>query len=190
MESLWGGEFGRTTREAPDLALFLPRRDFGLPPMPRNSGANRANPSPSLRPLDRLLGTWRIRGRTPDSPSDNIRGIVRYAWSDDRTFLESRGSIKVGTFEVRALEVLTYAGKPGNFVGWVFSGGQTKPLRYRWVFRGNRVLHAGLGATFRGSFSRDGRKLSGGWFPDPGRRRLPGSRYDSVMTRIDSHERS
>ncbi len=90
----------------------------------------------------------------------------------------------MGALAVPALEIVTYAGKPGTFLGWVFSSGQANPLRYRWSIKGNRVLHSGSGATFRGRFSRDGRTLSGGWRRDPGRKRLPGSNYDAVMTRV------
>ncbi len=150
-------------------------------------GHSRPVPAPHLRPLAQLVGTWRIRGRTPDSKVDNIRGVVRFVWSDDMTFLESRGVLRVGKLEARALEIMTYAGAPGAFLGWVFSSystGKAKPARYHWSIKGSRVRHSGLGATFRGSFSPDGRILSGGWHPDPGRKRLSGSRYDAVMTRV------
>ncbi|HTZ61762.1 MAG TPA: hypothetical protein VMC82_03875, partial [Thermoplasmata archaeon] len=94
----------------------------------RPSMARRAKRPPArLRPLARLLGTWKLRGRTAGSPSDNIRGTVRCVWSADRTFLESRSVIRVEHVAVHALEVLTYGGTPGTYRGWVFSGDAAGP---------------------------------------------------------------
>lgn len=136
------------------------------------------------RPLGRLLGVWRIRGRTSGSALDNIRGTVRITWSTDGRFLEQRSILRIGPDELHALEIVAGVGKRGTFPSWVFSGGQPRPIAYRWIIRGNRLQHSGLGATFRGRISRDGRAIVGRWQPDRGSPRMPGNSYDAVMTRV------
>ena len=37
-------------------------------------------PDPALRRLDRLVGTWEIKGRTLGAAEDNIRGRVMIEW--------------------------------------------------------------------------------------------------------------
>ena len=92
-------------------------------------------------------------------------------------------------FEVRghrihALELVTYDRRKGRFLAWVFSDGVNEPLEYRWIVRGDRVEHSGLGATFRGRFRDRGETLAGGWRPDREGVGGTGASYDAVMTRL------
>ena len=48
----------------------------------------------------------------------------------------------------------------------VYGGGA--PLDYRWDVDDGTIVHTGMGATYRGTFSDDGATLAGGWRPDPG----------------------
>lgn len=139
------------------------------------------------RPLGRLIGAWRIRGRTSDSRFDNISGTTNITWSVDGCFLEQRSILRVGPNEMHALEIVAGNGKRGTFPSWVFSSGQPKPITYRWIIRGNSVQHSGLGWTFRGRISRDGRTIVGRWQADRGNRRHRGNTYDAVMTRVRAH---
>ena len=92
--------------------------------------------------------------------------------------------ITVGKVTIRAIEIVACDGRSVKFPSWVFSEGMDRPLSYRWEVRGNAVRHSGLGWTFRGTLSRNGRVLTGGWRPDRGTKGGPGVTYDVVMTRV------
>jgi hypothetical protein len=151
---------------------------------PRRGSSRRSFSSVSSHALTRLNGTWRISGRSLGSNVDNVRGTTRIRWISPGALQEQRGVIRVGKLTVRAIEIVACHRRSTTFPSWVFSERMNRPLSYRWEVRGNVVRHSGLGWTFRGTLSRNGRFLRGGWRPNRGTRAGPGSAYDVVMTRV------
>jgi hypothetical protein len=141
-------------------------------------------PRAKLEVLAFLVGKWSLRGRSVGATEDNISGSSETTWSGDHEFLDQRSSIRVGTEEVRAIEIIGYRPDSDEFPAWVFTGGAPEPLRYTWRVEGAVVTHEGLGATFRGSVSPDRRTIRGAWRsggPTPD----PSSDYSVEMVRID-----
>src|SRR2546427_13283346 len=51
--------------------------------------SQKAQPSPALKRLEKLVGTWTIAGRTLDSDVDNIKGRVALTGSQEDSFSSS-----------------------------------------------------------------------------------------------------
>jgi hypothetical protein len=138
-----------------------------------------------LHRLDPLVGRWRLSGRTLHSNRDDIRGKVEIEWLPGGHLLELRSEIHVGKFSVHSLELVTFDPVSRTFPSFVYTGVDKAPLPYRWQLRGDRVVHSGLGATFRGTWSNRGKILSGEWRADPGVPQTAQNSYTAKMTRVE-----
>ncbi len=142
-------------------------------------------PDPALKRLDRLVGAWTITGRTLGSPEDNISGQVTIEWLPGGFFQQQRGEIQVPGFRVEAVEILGYDPSTGTFPSTVYSNVGPVPTSYGWNVQGDTVTHWTQGSMYTGTFSADGRTLTGGWRPVGGQGVADDTAYDSIMTRID-----
>lgn len=142
-----------------------------------------SSPHPALKRLDRLVGTWRMSGRTPDAQDDNISGRVTIAWMPGGFFLEQRGEIELGGFRVQSLEIVGYDPSTQAFASYVYSNLNGVPSRYHWDVQGDIVTHWTDGSKYTGTFSEDGTILSGGWRPDGGKEGPDNIAYDAIMMR-------
>jgi hypothetical protein len=128
-------------------------------------------PSPELKRLDRLVGTWSMEGNLVGSDEKNIRGETTFRWLRGGFFLEQRAHINFMGMPIDALELIGYDPETDTFPSTVFSGFAPTPLPYRWDVRGDDVTisvsYGPLDATFTGSWLEDG-TFSGGWRPKPG----------------------
>lgn len=143
-----------------------------------------ASPHPALRRLDRLVGTWRITGRTPDAQDDDISGHVTIEWLPGGFFLQQRGEMAFGNFRVYSVEIVGYDPSTDAFSSYVFSNMGEGPARYGWDVQGEVVTHWTEGAKYTGTFSEDGTTLAGGWRPDEGKEGPDNVAYDATMIRI------
>jgi hypothetical protein len=141
-------------------------------------------PDPALERLEKLIGKWELKGRTLDSNEDNITGWSTFEWMPGGFFLKSEGEINFKGFMMNSLEIITYDPKSNIFPSRVYSSMSGTIFSYVWDVQGNTVMHAGLGATYRGTISEDGNTLVGGWRPDEGTPVTDGAAYDAVMTRV------
>lgn len=143
-----------------------------------------AIPDPALRRLDKLVGTWRLTGRTLDSPQDDISGQTTIEWLPGGFFLQQRGEIQVKGFTLQSLEIIGYDPSTNVFSAYVYSNMGGIPLPYYWDVQGDTVTHWTEGSKYTGTFSADGKILSGGWRP-VGVEAHSGNAYDATMIRID-----
>lgn len=139
----------------------------------------------NLDALQPLIGTWEMTGQTLGDEPIQVRGTTTIAWAVEGAVLTSTGEMQAGDFRVGSLEVVWQEPDRDDLPAHVYGGGAA-PLEYRWdVDVDGTFVHAGGGATYRGTLSADGRTLTGGWRPDPGAEVQPGSAYDVVMRKID-----
>jgi Protein of unknown function (DUF1579) len=140
-------------------------------------------PDPALRRLDRLAGTWDIKGRTLDAQVDNVSGRMTSEWIPGGYFLQQRSTIEFKGIHAESLEIIGYDPRSKTFPARVYSNMTGAPLAYQWDVQGDEVTHWTAAHKYTGKFSADGRTLAGGW------RRADGSAdaasYDAVMTRVD-----
>jgi len=141
-----------------------------------------SKPSPELRRLEKLVGTWDIKGRTLDSKEDNITGRMTCEWLPGEFFLKQSGEINFRGAKIQSLEIIGYDPSSRTFPSSVYSNMSGVVHPYQWNIEGNTVTHWTDAHKYTGTFSEDGRTLSGGWRPVEG---MGGGAYDAVMTRVD-----
>lgn len=135
-------------------------------------------PGTALKALDRLVGTWSITG--------GAEGTVRYEWMPGGFFLLQHVELVQYGRPVTGLEVignLRPFGEPaGADVVSRFYGSAGDTLDYVYELTGDVLTiwggAKGGPAYYEGTFSADGRTVTGAWVY-PG-----GGGYDSTMTRI------
>jgi hypothetical protein len=108
-------------------------------------------PDPALRRLDRLVGTWTMKGNLVGSDEKNIKGETSFRWLPGGFFLEQRAHTDFIGQQIDALELIGYEPETDTF-------GQ-------------------LYATFTGSWREDG-TFSAGWRPNPGADKTVNVPYD------------
>jgi Protein of unknown function (DUF1579) len=147
-----------------------------------------STPDPALGRLEKLVGTWELKGRTLNAKEDNITGWTTFEWMPGGFFLKSVGEINFHGSGMQSLEIIAYDPERKTFLSSVYSSMSGIVLSYEWDVRGDTVIHSGLGATYRGIFSEDGKMLSGGWRPDEGTERTDGTAYDATMIRVEDRK--
>jgi hypothetical protein len=140
-------------------------------------------PDPALKRLEKLVGTWKLSGQTPDR-KHSVKGKTTIKWAPGGFFMLQHGEIRLGNFKVHSLEIIRYDPRTKVFPGYVFSELSEKPAEYWWDVKGNIVRHWTADAVYTGKFSKNGRVLVGGWRPKNGVKSTPGNTYDTVMIKI------
>jgi hypothetical protein len=136
-------------------------------------------PSPDLRALDRLVGTWNVSG--------GANGTVTYEWLEGGFFLLQHVDFEQEGRRIKGLEVIGHerpfgAEQPGPDLKSRFYDSMGNTLDYVYELEGDTLTiwggERGSPAYFRGTFSADGDSCAGAWVY-PG-----GGGYDSTMTRV------
>src|SRR3989475_925649 len=110
--------------------------------------SQKAQPSPALKRLEKLVGTWTITGHTLDSDVDNIKGRVVISWLAGGFFLDQRGKMEFMGTRIESLEIVYYDPTADTFPSTVYASIGGTPLPYRFDVLGNAVTHSEYIATF------------------------------------------
>ena len=137
-----------------------------------------AQPSPDLKQLDRLVGTWNVSG--PD-----IQGQVTYEWMQGGFFLLQHVDFIHGGHHIKGLEVIghlqPFGEPPSPDIHSRFYDTQGNTFDYVYELDGDTLMiwggQRGSPAYYKGTFSADGNVNAGAWVY-PG-----GGGYESTMTR-------
>lgn len=152
---------------------------------------NPPRPDPALRRLDRLVGTWKMKGKPLGSDQENIRGTTTFAWlhgpSGASYFLQQDMEMDYAGMPIKSRELISYDPKTKAFSSFVFSNMAPDPLPYQWDIQGDTltisVEHGPMNARFTGKFAPDGNSFSGGWRPNPGADETINAPYDITARR-------
>jgi hypothetical protein len=135
-------------------------------------------PSPALRKLHKLVGTWELSG--------DVGGEVTYEWMEGGFFLiqrvnmlEEDGSTSTG------MEVIGHerplGEEPSTDVKSRFYSDTGGTLDYTYELEGDTLTiwfgDRGSPAYYRGTLSEDGNRLAGAWH-------YPGGGYKAISTRV------
>ena len=160
-----------------------------------NKGQDQAppKPHPALKRLDRLVGTWRMKGHPLGSDEDSITGTTTFQWlnGDDGEsfFLEQDMEMDYAGQPIKSHELIGYDPKTKAFASYVYSNMAPDPWPYRWDVDGDDITISikkpPMDATFHGKFARDDKSFSGGWRPNPGADENVNAAYDVTVTRVD-----
>ena len=151
--------------------------------------AKTPTPDPALKRLDRLVGTWALKGHLVGSDEENIVGEISFQWLEGGFFLQQDAEIEfAGMFRVKARELIGYDPETGGFASSVYSNFAPTPLPYAWDLQGDTltisVSYGSLDASFKGQFGADGESFSGGWRPNPGADETINIPYDVTGIRV------
>ena len=146
-------------------------------------------PDPALRRLDRLVGTWTMKGHLVNSDVENIIGEATFQWLAGGFFLQQDVEIDfAGMLKIQSRELIGYDPATKAFASNVYSNLAPVPLPYKWDLQDDTltisVSYGALDASFRGMFSKDGKSFSGGWRPNPGADESVNVPYDIAGTRV------
>jgi Protein of unknown function (DUF1579) len=145
-------------------------------------------PDPALRRLDKLVGTWQMKGHLVGSEEENIVGRTSFHWLSGGFFLQQDIEMDfAGMMQIASRELIGYDPETPGFASLVYSNMSPVPLPYRWDLQGDRltisVNYGPLDATFTGEFSEDGNSFAGGWRPNPGADETVNVPYDVTGTK-------
>ena len=132
-------------------------------------------PSPDIKRLDRLVGTWELSG--------DVGGRVTYEWMEGGFFLIQH--VDLGE-EAKGMEVIGHerglGAEPSADIKSRFYSRAGDTLGYTYELEGDTLTiwfgDRGSPAYYEGAFSEDGNVLRGAWHY-PG-----GGGYEAISTRV------
>lgn len=139
-------------------------------------------PHADLQSLNPLVGTWAVSG--------DASGRVVYAWTPGGFFLVQHFDLRHGGRPVRGTEFIghlhPFGGEPSaDLHSRVYSDTDGMTLDYVYELTGDTLTIWSGGrsspAFYRGTFSEDGTRVTGGW-------QWPGGGYATEMTRLRPHD--
>jgi len=142
-------------------------------------------PNPALRQLDKMVGTWELKGRDFETGGP-ITGRMSFEWLDGGFFLLQRVDIDHVGQRVKGIEVIGYERKFGAEEASPdctshFFDNMGNSLDYVYDVTDDSITiwggERGSPAHFKGRFSEDRRKISGAW-------EWPGGGYEATMTKV------
>lgn len=148
-------------------------------------------PDPALARLERLVGTWRLSGRTLGANKDDVSGTTTFGWLHDdegqRFFMQQDMELDYAGTPIRSHELIGYDPKTKAFASFVYSNMAGDPWPYTWNVEGDMltiaIKHGPMDATYTGTFAADGQSFSGGWRPNKGADEEINAPYDITATK-------
>jgi hypothetical protein len=147
--------------------------------MPENAYVEaQPTPNPDLKALDKLVGTWKVSG--------GATGQVTYEWMEGGFFLIQHVDLDNNGYKTKGIEIIghlqPFGEEPSPDIKSRYYGSSGETFDYVYEMDGDALTiwggEKGSPAFYRGTFSADGNRLSGGW-TYPG-----GGGYESTSTRI------
>lgn len=135
-------------------------------------------PNPDLKPFERLIGIWKQAGE--------LDGEIRYEWAAGGFFLLQHVDFLHGGQRIKGIEIIghefNFGAEPSKEIKsrfYSFLDGMT--IDYVYEMEGDTLTiwggEKGSPAYYKGTFSKDGNTLKGGWV-------YPGGGYEAVSTRV------
>ena len=137
-------------------------------------------PTPDLRSLDRLVGTWEVSGTY-------LQGQHTFEWMEGGFYLVQHVEIDYIGHRIAGTEYIGYDEENDNLRSYFFSNEGPGPfgrvaLEYVWEVGEDTFTiwggEVGSPASFKGRFSDDRNTISGRW-------EWPGGGYEATMTRVN-----
>jgi hypothetical protein len=147
-------------------------------------------PDPALQRLNRLVGTWKLKGRPlySDKDKDTITGTTTFKWLPGGFFLQQDMEMDYDGKPIKSHELISYDPKTKAFSSYVYSNMAPDPWPYEWDIQGDTwtisIKYGPMDAKFTGKFSSDGNSFSGSWRPNPGADETINTAYDIGGSRI------
>jgi len=135
-------------------------------------------PSPDLKSLDRLIGTWEKSG--------GAQGRVTFEWLEGGFFLVQHVDLEQYGQRIKGIQIIgherEFGTEPGEDIRARLYDSMGNTLDYVYELEGDTLTiwggEKGSPAYYKGTFSDDGNTCAGEWVY-PG-----GGGYESTMTRV------
>ncbi len=138
-----------------------------------------AQPQADLKSLDKLVGTWKVTGEA--------QGQIKFEWMEGGFFLVQHIDLEHGGRKIKGIEFIGHTQGLGEEPSpeirtrvYSFLDGLT--LDYVYELEGNMLTiwggEKGSPAYYKGTFSEDGKTMTGGWV-------WPGGGYSVTGTKIE-----
>lgn len=145
-------------------------------------------PDPALKRLNRLVGTWKMKGRPVGGNRDSITATTTFKWLPGGFFLVQDMEMDYAGKPIKSHELIGYDPKTRALSSLVYSNMASDPWPYHWDIQGDdwtiSIKSGPMNATFTGKFSADGNSFSGGWRPNPGADEEINTPYDISGSRV------
>jgi hypothetical protein len=134
-------------------------------------------PSPALKRLDKLVGTWKVSG--------DAQGQITFEWMEGGFFLIQRVDLEHGGHHIQGIEIIGHERKfgeaPSEDIKSRFYSNTGDTLDYVYELEGDTLTiwggQKGSPAYYQGKFSQDGSTFAGRWV-------WPGGGYEANGTRV------
>ena len=142
------------------------------------AAAQALQPSPALKRLDKLAGTWNVSGE--------VQGQITFEWMEGGFFLMQHIDLDHAGHKIKGLEIIgherTYgAAEPSRDIKSRVYDSEGNTWDYVYELEGDTLTiwagEKGSPAYFRGKFSDDGNAFSGDWV-------WPGGGYHASSVRV------
>jgi hypothetical protein len=143
-------------------------------------------PSPALKSLDVMVGTWELKGRE-SGPDGEVHGRPTFEWLEGCFYLVQHVDIDYIGHRIMGTEYIGYDEENDNLRSYFFSNEGPGPfgrvaLEYVWEVGEDTFTiwggEVGSPASFKGRFSDDRNTISGRW-------EWPGAGNEATMTKIN-----
>lgn len=129
-------------------------------------------PSPMLKNLEPLAGTWEMSGRTDGATNDNVTGKINFEWLPGGFFFKQHAQINFMGMEIDSLEIIRHDPETNSLKSFVYSNMSPMPLPYEWEMQDRKltisVKYGPMDATMHGELSEDGKTFTSSWGPNEG----------------------
>ena len=133
--------------------------------MPKRQPRARGSRAAGSRALHLLAGTWRTEGElvgVPVGPDTILAAVDRYEWVPGLDLLAHYVAGHLGRTSIASFEVWSHVPGRRSYTSTSFDE-RGVPSAFQGELRGREWKVRGKTHRFRGTFSTDGRTLSGTW---------------------------
>ncbi len=138
----------------------------------QNQNPGMPTPDPSLKALDKFVGTWSMSGNLVGADEEILKGKATFEWLPGGFFLKQQVKMTFMGMPIESTELVGYDPETKGLKSFVYSNMSPMPLPYFWKVDGDdieiSVSYGPLNATMTAQFSKDGESYSGGWRPNAG----------------------
>ncbi|MBE0448521.1 MAG: DUF1579 family protein [Actinobacteria bacterium] len=159
-------------------------QNASISPEPEAQPAQPPRPNPDLKNLDRLVGTWNLKGSEFGTYGE-IKGQVTFEWMEGGFFLVQHVNINYAGQKVKGIEIIGHERKfgeePSEEIKSRFYDNMGNTLDYVYEVDGDTLTiwggEKGSPAHFKSKYTEDGNTSTGRW-------EWPGGGYEVTATRV------
>lgn len=124
-----------------------------------------SRPDAALKRLNAFVGKWNTEGEiqeSPFGPAGKLIGRDTYEWLAGGFFLIHRVNVRMGNQKNESIEIIGYDAQSNSYPMHSFDSQGNSAVMQAGV-AGDTWTFTGESMRFKGTFSEDGKRISGKW---------------------------